>query len=154
MAERTNDAVARAVWPWRDGDREAAARRRLPRFARALLNAIPAAAISLALWFGYGARPAAFAVGGVAGAILLCGAFIPPWYRAIERFQASLGRAVGLAITWILLGAVFVACFVPGRLVLLARCRDPLRRKAFLSGESAWIARETGFDPARYERHY
>lgn len=154
MADRTNDAVARAVWPWRGEEREASVRRGLPRPVRALLNAIPAAAISLVLYFGYGARPAAYAVGAVAGVILLCGACIPRWYRAIERFQASLGRAVGLAITWILLGVVFATCFVPGRLLLLARRRDPLRRKAFRSGGCAWIVRETAFDPERYERHY
>jgi hypothetical protein len=121
---------------------------------RALLNAIPASAISLVLYFGYDAGVAAYAVGAVAGVILLCGLCIPSWYRAIERFQAFVGRAVGLAITWILLGAVFVSCFVPGRLILLARRRDPLRRNAFRSGESAWLARETAFDPRRYERHY
>jgi uncharacterized membrane protein YecN with MAPEG domain len=154
MAARTNDAVARAVWPWRGEDGQAAVRRGLPRPLRALLNAIPAAAIALAFYFGYGARLAAIAVGAVAGVILLCGACIPPWYRAIERFQASLGRAVGLALTWILLGAVFVSCFVPGRLILLARRRDPLRRRAFRSGACVWIARETACDPARYERHY
>ena len=154
MAARTNDAVARAVWPWRGEDGEASARRGLPRPARALLNAIPASAISLVLYFGYGARPAAYAVGAVGAVILLCGLCIPRWYRAIERFQASLGRAVGVAITWILLGAVFISCFVPGRLILLARRRDPLRRNAFRSGGNAWIERKTAFDPGRYERHY
>jgi uncharacterized membrane protein YecN with MAPEG domain len=154
MTDRTSDAVARAVWPWRGEDGETAVRRGLPRPVRALLNAIPAAAIALVLYFGYGAGVAAIAVGAVAGVVLLCGACIPRWYRAIERLQASLGRAVGLAITWILLAAVFVACFVPGRLLLVARRRDPLRRDAFRSARSAWFVRETDFDPARYERHY
>jgi hypothetical protein len=154
MSARTNDAVARAIWPWRGEDGSGAVRRGLPRPVRALLDAIPASAVSLVLFFGFHMKPAAYAVGAVAGAILLCGAFAPRWFRAIERAQESFGRVIGLAITWILLGAVFAACFVPGRLLLLARGRDPLQRKAFRSGGCAWIVRDAAFDPARYERHY
>jgi len=154
MVAPSNGAVARAVWPWRSADRSSAVRRRTPRQVRALLNAVPASAVSLVLFFRCDARPAAYVVGAIAGVILLCGLFIPRWYRAIERCQALLGRTVGLMITWILLGAVFVSCFVPGRLLLLARRRDPLCRKSFKSGRCAWIVRQTAFDPERYERHY
>jgi hypothetical protein len=126
----------------------------MPRTARALLNALPALAISALLFFLYGEPLAAAVVGALGGLVALSGACLPALFRAFERAQAFLGRAVGLAITWVLLGAVFAVCFVPGRLVLVLRRRDPMRRKRTAPPRSAWVSRGEAFSPSRYERHY
>lgn len=153
MTTPAEDAVTRAVWPWRGGGLPAGGRRRWPRAARAALDALPILAIAALLHFRFHAPLAAAAVCAAGVLLALGGACSPSLFRAFERFRSSLGRAAGLALTWILLGAVFFACFVPGRLVLVLCRRDPLRRKA-VPGRSAWIARGEEPEPARYERHY
>lgn len=51
--------------------------------------------------------------------------------RIWAPFQAVLDRLVRgvvVAVTWLLLGIVFAACFIPGRLVMAVLRRDPLCR--------------------------
>jgi hypothetical protein len=64
-----------------------------------------------------------------AAALMLLLAMAAP--RIWEPIQATVDRAVRALmaiVTWLLLGVVFIFCFVPGRLILLALRRDPLRR--------------------------
>ncbi len=96
----------------------------------------------------------AYAIASIGGITALCGLCIPRAYRVIERFQSILGRAVGSGITLILLGVIFALCFVPGRLVLVLRRKDPLRRKSSGPDENLWITRADPSDPDRYKRQY
>lgn len=126
----------------------------LSRQARALLQAVAALVIASILYFRFDLRPVACAIASIAGLTLLCGLFIPRAYRVIERIQLFIGRAVGSGITFILLGVIFALCFVPGRLILALRRKDPLRRKSSGPDEILWISRSGSSDPDRYKRQY
>jgi hypothetical protein len=127
---------------------------RLSRQVRALLQAVAVLAIALILYFRFDLRPMAYAIASIAGLTVLCGLCLPGAYRVIERIQSFVGRAVGLGITVALLGVIFALCFIPGRLVLAVRRKDPLRRKSLGPHESLWIDRASPFDPDRYKRQY
>ena len=79
------------------------------------------------------------------------------WPRAWAPIQAVLdrtARGVTTVVTWILLGAVFVVCFVPGRLILVLLRRDPLRRAWEPGRPSYWEPLPRNRDAERFRRQY
>lgn len=148
------DEVARVVWPWRGGERSSSRGRLLWRRARVLLQAVPALAIASVLYFRFDLRTMAYAIAGIAAIVVVCGFCLPGAYRVIERIQSLIGRAVGSALTVVLLGAVFALCFIPGRLILALRRRDPMRREDVGPDECLWIPHPGPADPDRYKRQY
>jgi hypothetical protein len=79
------------------------------------------------------------------------------WPRAWAPVQAALdrvARGVTAVVTWILLGAVFAVCFVPGRLLLALLRRDPLHRAWEPKRPSYWEPLPRANDAARFRRQY
>jgi hypothetical protein len=79
------------------------------------------------------------------------------WPRAWAPIQAGLDRAArGLTavVTWILLGAVFAVCFLPGRLLLALLRRDPLHRAWQPGRTSYWEPLPRSDDAGRFRRQY
>jgi hypothetical protein len=79
------------------------------------------------------------------------------WPRAWAPIQAGLDRAargVTAVVTWILLGAVFVVCFLPGRLLLALLRRDPLHRAWEPARSSYWEPLPPTHDAGRFRRQY
>ena len=119
---------------------------------RALWQSLVAFAVAALFLWRHRPRTAMvlFAVGGV---VLVSGLFIPPLFRRIEKAGQWLGKWFGMALTWVLLAPLFYLVFLPGRIILLATGRDPMRR-GFPSGEASyWVTRP----PARsdfYKRQF
>jgi lysophospholipase L1-like esterase len=84
---------------------------------------------------------------------------IPSFGRGIDRFIAWFQRFVGRALTVILLGAVYLAIFIPVSLVLRLFRQDPLALGAAPDDPTFWreAARRGGKPlyrrPFTYERH-
>ena len=79
------------------------------------------------------------------------------WPRAWAPIQAVLdrtARGITTVVTWILLGAVFVVCFLPGRLFLVLLRRDPLRRAWEPARPSYWEPLPRNRDAERFRRQY
>jgi hypothetical protein len=77
--------------------------------------------------------------------------------RTLAPIQALLDRlSHGLAavVTWLLLGAVFAVCFIPGRLVLVVLRRDPMRRSRDPARVSYWEPLQCPRDPERFRRQF
>lgn len=74
--------------------------------------------------------------------------------RFALRAARSLVRATGVGLAWVLLTPAYLLLFVPGRLWLAWRRRDPLDRMARPDAPSRWVAREPDADPDRYRRPY
>jgi hypothetical protein len=85
----------------------------------------------------------------LAGSALLLALLAPrlwaPLGSAVERLIALLLRA----LTWLLLLLLFIAVFIPGRLLLLLLRRDPLQRRCEPGRPSYWEPL-----PARSTRHF
>ena len=121
--------------------------------ARQLLVPLLAAALAAGAWLRW---PTPWSLGILTLATLLLGlALLAP--RAYAPLQAALerfGRAVAALVTWILLGLVFVAVFIPGRVLIARRRRDPLRRRPEPGRASYWEPLSPATDPARFKRQY
>ena len=79
------------------------------------------------------------------------------WPRVWAPIQATLDRAargVTAIVTWFLLGAVFVICFLPGRLLLALLRRDPLHRAWEPARPSYWEPLPRANAAARFRRQY
>ena len=79
------------------------------------------------------------------------------WPLAWAPVQAALDRAArgaATAMSWILLGAVFLVCFVPGRLVLVLLRRDPLHRAWQPARPSYWEPLPRADAAGRFRRQF
>ena len=96
-----------------------------------------AAACTLAAWI-YLRHP--WPVAGCGGTSRggLCPVFFPRIWAPVQRTLDWVAHAVSIAVSYALLGALFLTCFVPipGLLVLLGR--GPLRRRKASDGDSYW----------------
>lgn len=107
-----------------------------PSRARLLFTATCAAVGGALAWWHWRGLPLAI-LANITSALWLVAIFLPRAYLPVFRVLDGLVQGVLQAITWGLLGLVFVLVFVPGRLVLALRRSDPLDRHT--SGRtSAW----------------
>lgn len=113
---------------------------------------VGAAAIALGLLIGL--RNGAFGSLTISlitlGCVLaLLGLIAPSALTIPNRLWMKLGFYLGLVMTPVIMGLVYVTTFIPIALTLRLQGRDPLRRKRKPAGESYWIIRTPpGPDPA------
>ena len=80
----------------------------------------------------------AIIVGSLSIVILISGLFFKSIFLMIEKFGKSLGKWVGIGITWLLLVPLFYLVFFPGRLILGLMKKDPLDRKFPSPSKTCW----------------
>ena len=118
---------------------------------RARLQATLACAGTLALWaWRGGLLPAALA--GLAAALALLAWTSPPRYAPVQR---ALDRGVHLlltALTWLLLGLVYLLVFTPLRALRAVTGKDALQRR-FDRSASTYLRPPTG-SPGRFDRQF
>jgi hypothetical protein len=71
-------------------------------------------------------------------AMVVIGAISPKALHAIDHVFQVFGTWVGLALSWILLVPVFVLCFVPARVILKLKGKDPMLRQFQKEKPSYW----------------
>lgn len=147
--------AAAAVWRWRaapDPDtprRAAAAERR-----RGLVGGAIGAVAALLLWQW---RPAmGLVVLGIALLMALAAVVSPlGLFRHVRRALEAFGRAVGIALTWLLMAIVYYGLFLPVGLALRARGRLRLRKRLDPAAPTYWTPvpeRPASLD--RYRRQF
>jgi len=144
----------RIVWRWREEVPKNGVECRWPGVAR---RAVAQAAIPLALGIAavcLGRRAAAAMLLGVAAALTVCGFAFPRAFRNIERFGRTLSGWVAQGLTYGLLVPIFLLVFLPGRLILLALGRDPMRRRWRGRDATYWTPHADAPDTARYRKQY
>ncbi len=121
----------------------------VPSRLRVLLTAA-GAAIGGAVAGWHWRTPAAITLAILTGALLLLALFLPRVYAPVFRVLDGIVQALLQAVTWVLLGIVFALVFIPGRLVLRLRGRDPLDRARTnrKPRPTAWHAPSPTRDPA------
>lgn len=135
-------AVSAAVWPWCSAgnkkkmqDDSGALRR------RALIQALVAAGIGAIVFFVFRRRIIGFVLWAVALMVGLLGLLMPAAFRAVDRAMQGFGRAVGTALTWLLLVPFFYLVFIPGHLLLRLLRKDPLQLRFSRQENSYWTLR-------------
>jgi hypothetical protein len=96
-----------------------------------------AAACTLAAWI-YWRHPGLLAGSAIASTGSLCAWFFPRIWAPVQRTLDWVAHAVSIAVSYALLGALFLTCFVPIRGLLVLLGRDPLRRRKASDGDSYW----------------
>ena len=148
-----HDLVHSAVWPWRNppaGARPAGPV--APARSAVLLQVLVMAAVGGILYRWHPAG--SLAVWILAAVVLVSGFFVPNVFRALEHAGRRLGQWIGTALTWLLLAPFFYLCFVPARLLLRLRGKDPLQRRFPGREASYWTPRKPVADPAQYRRQF
>jgi hypothetical protein len=106
--------------------------------------------VALLLFLKDGEFGAPSLVFGGAGGVLALLAFAAPALLATpNRLWMKLGHLLGLIMTPVIMGLVYVTTFLPIALLMRLKRHDPLRRTRKPAGESYWIVRTPpGPDPA------
>ena len=152
MSHEQANSVEQVVWPWRNPSAKAKAGPAARRWRAVIQAGVVAGVASLLLFCGrhYWFSLFLYVLGAI---ILLSGLFIPSVFTLFEQFGRWLGKWVGAGITWLLLVPFFYLCFLPGRLILILRGKDPLCRRWERGRESYWVDRKPA-PPQFYTRQY
>ena len=144
----TVNSVSAAVWRWRDREKnkaaEKAARRRRRMLTQGVVGLGAGAVMFLVGWPRMGT--VAVSIGTV---VLALGSLIPRAYDALDGAVMFTTRIFGQCLNWLLLAPFFYLCFLPGRLILLARGKDPMARQCPSGNATYWIPR-----PSRRPDHF
>ncbi|MCX7590434.1 MAG: hypothetical protein N2255_02285 [Kiritimatiellae bacterium] len=127
MSEFKQSRVSRVVWNWTAPANPNADTTR--RRAKALTRGALMIGVAVLVGFVFHAWHLAAVAFGLCGLILVSGLWIPRLFDALECIVAKIAWAIGAAMTWLLLTPFFYFFFVPVRLLLLLRGRDPLHRR-------------------------
>lgn len=123
---------------------------------KTLIQLVAMAAVGgLIYWRLPGHRAGAYVVWSLAVVFTICGFFIPPAHRAIDRFFfATLPRVVAAALNWLLLVPFFYLVFAPARFFLALSGRDPMTRRVPTDAKTYWIPRKPVPGPEQYKKQH
>jgi hypothetical protein len=120
---------------------------------RNLLPPLVAVALAAPAWLRW-PTPWSLGILSLATLLLALALLAPRAYAPIRDILERFGRAIATLFSWIVLGLVFVAIFIPGHLLLALRRRDPLHRRPDPARASYWEPLPPATDPARFNRQY
>jgi len=119
-----------------------------------LLFLLFAGLVGLGLYFRSGAHEGARVV-WIAGSVLTAIYFaIPPLRRPFYLAWLYVTLPIGVALSHVILGAVFYLVFTPVGLALRLLGKDPLLRRFDRNAESYWVEHDPQVDPTRYFHPY
>ncbi len=141
---------SKAAWRWKEEQQAArpADYRRAGMIQAAVIGGV---AVILGL---LGRVLFAWIAGGIAAVLLVIVLVRPRWYAPIRGFSARLGRWAAAGLTWGLLTPFFYLVFVPGRIVLALRGRDPLEREFPTDKPTYWVAHPPRQGTQQYRKQY
>jgi len=145
--------VTAVVWKWQDkGVQEAVDPR--PPVKSVLIEAAVAACAGLILLLLFRKRIPGIIVLCIAVTILAGGLFVPPLYNGLKKGAAWLGKAAGIALSWLLLAPFFYTCFTFARLMLVLTRKDPMHREFPGHEKSYWFEHKPPPDLERYRKQH
>ena len=119
--------------------------------SRARLHASLACGVTLGLWYWRGGLLPA-AVAGFAAALALLAWTSPARYAPVQRVLDRGVQLVLTALTWLILGVVWLLVFTPLRALRALTGNDPLRR-AFDRTAETYLQPPAG-RPGRFDRQF
>lgn len=158
MTDRTLSPSA-VIWQWRrDSAAEARALAAAARGARVrgAIQGCVGLAVALLVAFVFHRPTIASVIASIAGIVTLV-ALVSPLggFRWLTGLVEKLGRAIGLAMTWILMPLIYFLFFLPVGLYLRARGKTGITRGADPKLPTYWISTEAHPSGAEtYERQF
>jgi hypothetical protein len=134
------------AWDWRKAEtrpEEARAREAAAAQKRGAIGGAVGLTAAAVVYFFFERPVAAAVIAGIAVTITLI-AFLAPLtlYKALNRGLERFARAVGSAVTWVLMTLLFYLLFLPVGLVLRARGRLGITRAADRRLPTYWSSTE------------
>lgn len=90
----------------------------------------------------------------ISGFISFTALFMPRLHDAIKRGLIWFAHLVGLGLSWLLLVPFYYLCFVPGRIWLSIRGKDPMQRAFPTDEKSYWVPRPAVKTIAQYQKQH
>jgi hypothetical protein len=149
MSDFQQNKVSSVVWPWQ----QLVAEDRTSTRREAAVQVAIMWGVALLL-FLFVSRVMAGVVAGVSLIVLTTGLWFPKAFRAIRKGLLTFGAWVGGALTWLLMVPFFYLAFVPARLVLLLKGKDPLTRAFPSPGGTMWVKHAPPCSAEQYERQF
>lgn len=137
---RNPSAVA---WSWRKsaGPESSRAREAAAARTRGAIGGAVGLSAAAVVWFFFEKPVVAAVIAGIAVAIALTAFLFPlTLYRKLNAGLEAFARAVGTAVTWVLMTALFYLLFLPVGLLLRARGRLGITRKTDPALPTYWAA--------------
>lgn len=119
---------------------------------RARLQATMAAVGALALWIWLRGKGPAVAA-GLAASLALLAWVSPPHYAPVQRVLDGIVGFILRAVTWLLLGLIYLGVFIPLRLWRRLTGQDPLQQKPDPSAAS-YLQPLPAAHPDRFTRQF
>lgn len=108
-----------------------------------------AIAVGLLILFSRGAGPVASVLVAAGWVLVILALIAPKLLSWPNQLWMKFGALLGLVMTPIFMGVIYVTTFLPIGLIMRFMGRDPLSRSRKPAGESYWIVRTPpGPDPA------
>ncbi len=150
---RSRPEAQAIAWSWRGRDARVAAAS-AAHTAELRRKGLIQGAIGLtiaAAFFYFDHTTLAVVAGSIATLMALLAVVSPTGaFAAVERLMLRLGRAVGVAVTWLVMLPIFGLFFVPFGVLFRRGAKDPMRRGYDAAAPSYWKKRE---DPLGGDRH-
>ena len=149
---KSTSQISSVVWPWRSTAGTAGAGQISPRW-RAIIQSVVIGAVATLMVMVFNHVRFGLFLYILSAVVLISGLFFPTIFKIFERFGQALAHWAGVGLTWLLLTIFFCLCVIPGRLILLATGKDPMRRGKEVDSESYWTTHKTA-DTASHTRQY
>jgi len=141
-------------WTWNALGTPPSEKKPMSMKTKACIQAPIMALVAWALYHFRDHRVVPMIIWSLAGLVLIGGLFIPPLFLAFEKFGRWLGKWVTVILNWVLLVPFYYLCFLPGRIILLIRGKDPMDREFPSNRESFWIPRKQITDMKQYRKQH
>lgn len=153
MSEATPTPIV-PQWDWKAGGTRPAPKRHMDNRVKAVVQAVVMSAVGAFFFFKKQHVIPAAIVWSLAGVVLVSGLFIPPVFRAIDRFfSVTLVKWVGTGLTYLLLVPFYFIVFAPAHWIMRARGVDPMAREFPTKLPTYWIPRKPA-DAAQYKKQH
>jgi hypothetical protein len=86
-------------------------------------------------------------VWSISAFLFLCGLLAPRVFKKIEHGLQVFARGVGMCLTVLLLLPFYYLVFLPGRIFLKLKKKDPMTRECPTPSDSYWVTRKPIKDP-------
>jgi len=153
MNQEDISPVSEAIWPWRErsagGTEKSAAGSKRP-----LIESGVTLTVGLILLAGFHKAIIGSIVCAIAVFVLVSGLCIPRAYQGFRKLGERLAKAVGVALTWMLLAPFFYICFASAGIILRLLRRDPLQRAWKPEATTYWETHRGVLDAQHYDRQY
>jgi len=148
-----NDSQNKPVWPC-GREKTGAGSKPESTVKRAIIQFILMLAVALLLLFYFKKDMPGKILLGLAMFVLVCGLFVPSVFKAMERVVLVLAKWMAMGVTWVLLVPFFYLFFVPARIIMTLRGKDPLNLKFNSKAATYWIPRKPVTIPDQYLKQH